>query len=66
MVKYFEGRNPPADDLGGDVTVESDCEGDSQGTENEPSGEERTRAFLTTGSYSACVDIHNVPLSQEK
>jgi hypothetical protein len=40
------------DDLGGDVTVESDCEGDSQGAENEPQ-EEQTHAFLTTGSFSA-------------
>ncbi|KAF9785405.1 hypothetical protein BJ322DRAFT_828370 [Thelephora terrestris] len=66
LVKYFKGRNPPVDDLGVDATVESDCEGDSQGTESEPLNEEKTRAFLTTGSFSAYVDSHAVPLSHEK
>jgi len=63
LVKYLKGQNPPVYDLGGDATVESDCEGDSQGVGNK---EEQTRAFLTTGSFSAYVNFHTSPLFQEK
>ena len=63
MVKYFKGQNPPVDDLEGDAIIESDCEGDSAETETEPSEEERTRAFLTTGSFSAYASFSIIPLS---
>ena len=66
VVKYFKGRNPPVDDLGADVIVESDCEGDSQGTGNEESEEERTRALLTVGSFLAYVGFHTTSLSRGK
>ena len=66
MVKYFKGRNIAVDDLGGDEIVESDCEGDSQETGNEPLEEERTRALLTVGSFSAYVGFHTIPLFPEK
>ena len=54
------------DDLGGDEIVESDCEGDSQETGNEPLEEERTRALLTVGSFSAYVGFHTTSLSRGK
>lgn len=66
VVKYSKGRNPPVNDLEGDIIVESDCEGDSQETENEPPEEERTRAFLATGSFSAYVGFHMLPFFREK
>ena len=59
MVKYFKGRKPSADDLGGGVTIESDCEADLQGAENESPKEEKTRAVLTMGSFSAYVDFYS-------
>ena len=59
MVKYLKGRNI-ASDLGRDVNVDSDCDGDSQGAGDElpdvkDGEEEETRAVLTTGSFSAYV-----------
>ena len=58
MVKYLKGRNIPVSDLEGGVNIESDCEGDSQEVKQETSKdwgetEERTRAVLIAGSFSA-------------
>ena len=66
VVKYFKGRDPPVDDLGGGVIIESDCEVDSQGAENGPLKEDKTRAVLTMGSFSAYVDFYYMRPSQEK
>ena len=54
------------DDLGEDVTIESDCEANSQGAENESLKEEKLRTVFTMGSFSAYVDFYSTPLSQEK
>ena len=62
MVKYFIGQNTLATDLEGDVSVESDCEGDIQGLGEEiqrvEDKEELVRAVFITGSFSAYVAFH--------
>ena len=62
MVKYSKGRNAPIKVLKENVNIESDCEGDSAGIgdgslkeEEEDKKEEKSRAVLITGSFSACV-----------
>ena len=58
-------------DLEGDVNVESDCEGDLPGVQDESlktkeDGEEPTRAVLKIGSLSAYVHPPITLSSQEK
>ncbi|KAF9646805.1 hypothetical protein BDM02DRAFT_3118097, partial [Thelephora ganbajun] len=57
LVKHLKDRNPLMRDIEGDVNVESDCEGDSVVAENETpktkDKEDRSRAVLITGSFSA-------------
>ena len=61
MVKYPGSLNCPIKDLEENVDIESDCEGDSAGTgdgslkEEVEEKEEKSRAVLTIGSFSACV-----------
>jgi hypothetical protein len=51
VVKYLIGRNSLADDLEGEVNIESDVEGDPP--EDNERTEEQVRAILITGSFSA-------------
>ena len=55
MVKYFKGPNLLIGDLEGEVNAESDCEGDlpEVGEVSNEGNEERIRAVLTKGSFSA-------------
>jgi len=61
VVKYPKSLNGPIKVLGGNVDIESDCEGDSTGTgdgslkEEGEEKEETSCAVLTIGSFSACV-----------
>lgn len=55
MVKYVKGRTVHGSDHEGDLGAESDCEDDSPEVEHELLGEEKTRAVITTGSFSAYV-----------
>ena len=61
MVKHFEGLNHFVSDLGGDVYVESDCEGDPPGANEESPNvkekEQQPLVVLMTGSFSACVHL---------
>ena len=61
VVKYIKGRNVFANDGEGDANVDSDCDNDSIGAGDEMSKEEEkaeeTRAVLTVGSFSACVNF---------
>ena len=72
VVKHVTGRNPRVmSDREGDVNVESDCEGDLLGVNDESletkvDGEEPTRAVLTIGSFSAYVPPSTTLSSQEK
>ena len=70
-MKYLKGRDPLAGDLREDVNDESDFEGDSPENENELSDakeetEEKTRAVLTIGSFSACVPSSTMLFFREK
>ena len=63
VVKHFIGRNTFTSDLDGDVSVDSDCEGDLQGLGEEnqrakEENEEPVRALFITGSFSAYVAFH--------
>ena len=57
-------------DLEGDLNVESDCEGDLPGVNDETSNteekEEQVRAVLITGSFSAYVDLPILSQSREE
>jgi hypothetical protein len=67
VVKYVKGRNLLISDLGGEAN-ESDCEEDLPEVEDEvpkEENEERTRAVLTKGSFSAYVCFHILSLPQE-
>ncbi|KAF9643633.1 hypothetical protein BDM02DRAFT_1403367 [Thelephora ganbajun] len=70
LVRYLKGQNPLMNDLEGDIDVESDCEGDSPGANSEipkaDEKEDRTRAVLITGSFSAYVHFSVLSLSQGK
>ena len=62
MVIYLEGRNTSINYPGGDANIDSDCEGDSMGVgdgalKTNEEKEERARAALTTGSFSAYVHL---------
>ena len=62
MVKYLKGPNPFASDLGGDVCIESDCEGDSPEFKGNLPGSKREkgeqiRAVFGSGSFSTCVSF---------
>ena len=62
VVKHLKGLNHPMNDLGGDVNIESDCEGDIPVPRDDllnTNGEtgEEVRAVLITGSFSAYVDF---------
>jgi hypothetical protein len=68
VVKYVKGRNLLISDLEGEADVESDCEEDLPEVEDEvpkEENEERTRAVLTKGSFSAYVCFHILSLPQE-
>jgi len=57
LVKYSKGGNPLTSNPEGDVNIESDCEGESLGVEDElpitkEEKGEQTRAVLTTGSFA--------------
>ncbi|KAF9779143.1 hypothetical protein BJ322DRAFT_442637 [Thelephora terrestris] len=53
LVKYVKGRNLLISDLEGEANVESDCEEDLPEAKGEAPNEERTRAVLAKGSFSA-------------
>jgi len=60
VVIRLDGRNASIGCTGGDVNVDSDCEGDSAGVgdgapQTKEEEEEQARAVLTTGSFSAYV-----------
>jgi len=60
VIKYLKGRNTLISDLKGNLSLESDYEGDPTGVGVETpkmkkEEEEETRAVLITGSFSACV-----------
>jgi hypothetical protein len=63
VVKYLKGRNPPVNDLEGNINIESDCDGDvpeagdvdESLSTREENGE--IRAVLITGSFSAYVNL---------
>ena len=60
VVKYLEGRNHSGNDPDEDANAESDCEEGSPVIEDElpkagESKEDKARAVLTTGSFSAYV-----------
>jgi len=60
VVKYTEGRNAFTNDLEGYAHVDSDCEGNPSGASDgtsEEQNEEETRAVLTLGPFSACVNF---------
>ena len=64
MVKYLDlkDQRPLTNDLEGDLNVENDCEGDLPEVEDETSKtkeekDEQPRAVLTTGSFSAYVNL---------
>ena len=63
VAKYLVGQNTPTSDLGGDINIESDCEGDPWGlgeeTQREKRGkEEQIHAVLTIGSFPAYAAFH--------
>ena len=58
MVRCLGGRNIAVNDLEGGSNIESDCEGDPtegvpETAEMKEGKEEKTRAVLITGSFSA-------------
>ena len=70
VVKHLKGLNHPMNDLGGDVNIESDCEGDTPEPRDDllnTNGEtgEEVRAVLIAGSFSAYVSFP-IPSSSRK
>jgi len=70
VVVHLDDWNALTNHLWEDAYVDSDCEDDPSGTGDgaprmKEEKEERTRAVLITGSFSACVDIPS-SFSREK
>jgi hypothetical protein len=59
--KYVEGKNPSTNDPEGDVAVESDCdEVNDESPEIKGEREEKPRAVLLKGSFSAYVHLPQI------